>query len=100
MKEIAESVLTIKDYGRINICLKKLMDQKKIKRNTLASLVGTRFEVIKKWYDGDVEKLDLDILARVCYVLGCEPADIITYVKASGVKEENDNLKQAPASNG
>lgn len=81
MKDISESVLTVKDYGKINICLKELMDEKKMKRNTLASLVGTRFEVIKKWYDGDVEKLDLDVLARVCYVLGCEPADIIKYDK-------------------
>ena len=81
MRNISESVLTVKDYGKINICLKELMDKKKMKRNTLASLVGTRFEVIKKWYDGDVEKLDLDVLARVCYVLGCEPADIIKYDK-------------------
>ena len=79
--DMSKSVLTIKDYGKINICLKELMDEKEMKRNTLAALVGTRFEVIKKWYDGDVEKLDLDILARVCYVLGCEPADIIKYDK-------------------
>ena len=85
MKEIAESVLTVKDYGKININLKELMDKKKIKRNTLAALVGTRFEVIKKWYNGDVEKLDLDVLARVCYVLGCEPADIIIYEKTDNV---------------
>lgn len=78
---MSKSVLTIKDYGKINICLKELMDEKEMKRNTLAALVGTRFEVIKKWYDGDVEKLDLDILARVCYVLGCDPADIIKYDK-------------------
>lgn len=91
MKEIAESVLTVKDYGKINICLKEMMDKKKIKRNTLAALVGTRFEVIKKWYDGDVEKLDLDVLARVCYVLKCEPADIIRYKKITGFKDENEN---------
>ena len=27
----------------------------------------------------EVEKLDLDVLARICYVLECEPADIIKY---------------------
>ena len=91
MKEITESVLTVKDYGKINICLKDLMDKKMIKRNTLASLVGTRFEVIKKWYNGDVEKLDLDVLARVCYVLGCEPADIIRYEKTAKIEVKNDN---------
>ena len=91
MKDTAESVLTVKDYGKINICLKEMMDKKKIKRNTLAALVGTRFEVIRKWYDGDVEKLDLDVLARVCYVLKCGPADIIKYEKTADFKDENDN---------
>jgi DNA-binding Xre family transcriptional regulator len=27
----------------------------------------------------EIEKLDLDVLARICYVLECEPADIIKY---------------------
>ncbi|MBR4965339.1 MAG: helix-turn-helix domain-containing protein, partial [Lachnospiraceae bacterium] len=26
-----------------------------------------------------VEKIDADILARICYVLECTPADIIVY---------------------
>ena len=83
MKDLSESVLTVKEYGKINICLKELLDEKNMKRNTLAELVGTRFEVINKWYKGNVEKLDLDVLARVCYVLGCEPADIIKYDKTA-----------------
>ena len=91
MKDLSESVLTVKKYGKINIHLKELMDEKGMKRNTLASLVGTRFEVIKKWYEGEVEKLDLDVLARVCYVLGCEPADIIKYDKTVEIEAENEN---------
>ncbi|MBQ6843786.1 MAG: helix-turn-helix transcriptional regulator [Agathobacter sp.] len=48
-------------------------------RNALARAVNTRFEVIDKWYHGHVEKIDADILARICYVLECSPADIICY---------------------
>ena len=76
-----ETLITIKDYGKISICLKKLLDEKGMTRYKLSKLTGTRFEVITKWYEGNVERLDLDILARVCYVLGCEPADIIKYDK-------------------
>ena len=32
-----------------------------------------------KWYKGEVEKMDLDVLARICYVLDCSPSDIISY---------------------
>lgn len=74
-----KSVILIKDYGKINITLKAVMDAKGITRNNLARASNTRFEVINKWYNNDVEKLDLDVLARICFVLGCRPSDLISY---------------------
>lgn len=70
---------TIKNYGQIEIHLKEYMDEKNITRNALARAINTRFEVIDKWYNGHVEKIDSDILARICFVLGCSPGDIIRY---------------------
>ena len=66
-------------YGSIKINLKKYMDSENITRNALAKAINTRFEVIDKWYNGYVEKIDADILARICYVLDCTPGDIIQY---------------------
>ena len=75
----SKSVFAIKDYGKISLHLKEMMDSKKITRNYLARVSNTRFEVINKSYNNEVEKMDLDILARICYVLECSPADIIKY---------------------
>lgn len=75
----SKSVFNIKEYGRVSIHLKEIMDSKGITRNHLAKTTNTRFEVIKKWYNNDVEKMDLDVLARLCYVLECSPSDIIKY---------------------
>ena len=75
----SKSVVTIKEYGKVSIHLKEIMDSKHITRNNLARVSNTRFEVINKWYNNNVEKMDLDILARICYVLECSPADIIRY---------------------
>lgn len=75
----SKSIITIKEYGEINIHLKEIMDRKNITRNYLARFSNTRFEVINKWYNNEVEKMDLNILARICYVLECSPADIIKY---------------------
>lgn len=77
----SNSIITIKEYGKIDICLKELMDAKNITRNYLAKSANTRFEVIDKWYNNRVEKLDLDVLARICYVLNCSPDNIIKYKK-------------------
>lgn len=70
---------TIKNYGHIEICIKEYMDKEHITRNALARAINTRFEVIDKWYNGHVEKIDSDILARICFVLKCNPGDIIKY---------------------
>ena len=72
-------VYTVKEYGHIEIKIKSIMDKKNITRNALARAINTRFEVIDKWYNGHVEKIDADVLARICYVLECTPADIIIY---------------------
>ena len=69
----------IKNYGYIEINLKEYMDKRHITRNALSRAINTRFEVIDKWYHGHIEKIDSDILARICFVLNCTPGDIIRY---------------------
>lgn len=78
MKERA--VLVRADYGRVELRLKEVMDERGISRNQLAKLIDARFEVVGKWYKGEVEKMDLDILARICYALDCTTEDLIRYV--------------------
>ncbi len=79
--EIKKSVVTINKYGKIYLCLNELLDNDEVKRNTLAKAIGTRFEVINKWYSNELEKMDLDVLARICYALDCTPGDILKYNK-------------------
>ena len=75
------TLITLKNYGHIEIRLKELMEEKAISRNALARAINARFEVIDKWYNGRVERIDADILARICFVLKCTPEDIIVYVQ-------------------
>ena len=73
-------LFTVNQYGKITIDIRTFMDEKQINRNMLARAINARFEVIDRWYGGHVEKIDADILARICYVLDCKPGDIIEYV--------------------
>lgn len=79
VKNMKKEIYTLNQYGSIEINLREIMDKKNITRNALARAINARFEVIDKWYNGRVEKIDADVLARICYVLDCTPADIIIY---------------------
>lgn len=77
---MTNELFTLNQYGHIEINLRPYMDEKGITRNALARAINARFEVVDKWYNGHVEKIDADILARICFVLNCNPGDIIRYV--------------------
>lgn len=74
-----KEIYILNNYGSISVDIKHIMDEKGITRNSLARAINARFEVINKWYNGNVEKIDADILARICYVLECCPSDIVKY---------------------
>ena len=76
------SIIDIKQYGSIKIKLSKVMDEKGITRNKLRTLTGVKYEVIDRYYKAvNVERVDLDFLAKACYVLNCKVEDILEYEK-------------------
>ena len=68
------------EYGQIRVKLADVLDSRGITRNRLRTLTGVKYEVIDRYYKGlSVELVDLDFLAKVCYVLGCEIGDLLEY---------------------
>ncbi|MBE6034070.1 MAG: helix-turn-helix transcriptional regulator [Clostridiales bacterium] len=57
------------------------MDNKDMTRSKLAKLANIRFEVADKWYNGNIERMDIDVLTRICFVLDCKISDLMTYTK-------------------
>lgn len=74
-------IFNLKNYGKIEFNIKKIMKEKNITRNKLSVLTGATYNVINRYYNNDITRLDLDVLARICYVLNCEVSDIIEYKK-------------------
>lgn len=79
MQDSTNSILQRKEYGRIHLKLKEQMERRGMTRNYLARKIDTRFEVVNKWYEDQVEKMDADILARIYYVLDCRVEDLVEY---------------------
>lgn len=74
-------IFNLKNYGKVEFNIKDIMKEKGITRNRLSVLTGATYNVITRYYNNDITRLDLDVLARICYVLDCEISDIIIYKK-------------------
>ena len=74
-----KQISTACKYGIIKIKLRSVLEDKNLTRYQLSKMTNTRFEVINKWYSGEVERIDSDVLARFCFALNCKVEDIIEY---------------------
>lgn len=74
-------ILERKNYGKISMNLDKILKNKGITVNKLSTLVDSRYETIKAYADNNIQRADLDLLARICYALDCKLEDLIEYKK-------------------
>ena len=63
--------------------LGKLLKEKDISINRLMRDTDTDFKVIKRLINGDLVKIDIIVLARLCDYLDCDMVDIVEYKKHS-----------------
>ncbi|MBD5162377.1 MAG: helix-turn-helix transcriptional regulator [Oscillibacter sp.] len=70
------------EYGCIKVKLAEVLDSRGISRNRLKELTGVKYDVITRYYRSkEVQMVDLDFFAKVCYVLDCRIEDLLEYQK-------------------
>ena len=80
-----DSIVQIVDYGVVEFDLTEQMKKKNFDKETLRNKTGLDPKIINRYVDGDVTRLNMDVLSKFCYVLNCDLSDILTY-KASSKK--------------
>ena len=75
------NVYTLKDYGKVEITLKDILDKKNVSRNKLCTMIATNYDLVNRYYNNKVIRIDLDIIARMCFALDCNITDILKYKK-------------------
>lgn len=71
--------------------LDDILAKKKISINKIMKETNTDFKVIKRIINGDLVKLDVFVISRLCDYLGCDFSDIIEYVPSKNKTSENYN---------
>ena len=68
------------DYGYIRIKLDELIKKQSISISKLAFRSETQRTQLKAYLHGDIMRVDLAVLSRLCYALQCDLSDILEYI--------------------
>ncbi|MCI9292655.1 MAG: helix-turn-helix transcriptional regulator [Erysipelotrichaceae bacterium] len=68
------------EYGTIKIHLDELMKERNISLNKLSFRAEMQRTQLRKYRDNTVQRLDVAVLARLCFALNCNLNDLIEYV--------------------
>lgn len=72
MKDIA--------FGTVRLKLDEVMEQQEISVNKLAFRSEMQRTQLKAYRDNKVQRVDLAVLARLCYALDCDLPDLLEYM--------------------
>lgn len=66
--------------GRVTCRLSAILGEKRIRVTHLAQQTGISPGALRLLYYDRMKKIDLEILARLCQALNCQPGDLLVYV--------------------
>ena len=68
------------DFGTIRIKLEEVIQQSSPSKNKVAQLSQTQRGQLNHYCKGDIQRIDLAILSRLCYALDCRVEDVLEYI--------------------
>lgn len=66
-------------YGRTILNLEQLIKERGISKTQLSYRAEISHTQINRFCKNDVARIDLNTIARLCYVLNCNVSDLIKY---------------------
>lgn len=68
------------DYGHIKLNLQEIMKEQNISINKLAFRSEMQRTQLKQYIKNNVQRVDISVLARLCYALECSLSDLMEYI--------------------
>lgn len=70
----------LEQRGDIIIHLDDILKRRNISLNQLSFRAEMQRSQIRKYRDNKIQRLDIDILLRLCYVLDCDLDELLEYI--------------------
>ena len=68
------------EFGTVKLHLKEIMEERGLSLSKLSFRAEMQRTQLRNYRDNKVQRLDIDILLRLCYVLECDLTDLIEYI--------------------
>lgn len=81
MEKEIKTIMQELEYGNIKIKLDDLLNERNISTYELSAKSNVRFQTIQNLRNNKSARIDFNVLAKICYALGCKVEDIIEYVE-------------------
>ncbi len=80
MDNSVRGIVELKNYGKVEIKLSSIMNQKNISIYQMSQLAHLKHSTVKSYYNNcPITRVDLDVISKMCYVLNCKIEDILEY---------------------
>ena len=71
----------MKDFGRVVFKIDEVLEAKNISKNNLEKEANLQRTQLNTYCNNKVKRIDLETIAKICYVLECKVEDTMDYVR-------------------
>ena len=76
------------EWGKVDLILDNYMKENKISRSSLSRNSIIHYAQLLRYCNNEMQKVDLNLLARMCKAMNCEISDILKYNPPTPSTEE------------
>ena len=70
----------MENHGKIHIKLNEMLQKTGLSKNKLSHRAEMQRTQLNNYCNNKVTRLDTDVLARICSVLGCKIEDVLEFI--------------------
>ena len=78
----------MEDYGKVDLVLDEYIIEHKVSRTSLSRKADVHYGQLLRYLENKMQKVDLNILSRICKTLNCQVGDIIKYTPPKAKEDE------------
>lgn len=71
----------MQNFGKITFKIDQVLEEKNISKNKLEKEANLQRTQLNSYCNNKVKRIDLETIAKICYVLDCKVEDIVEYCR-------------------